>query len=375
MGDYLSALPRNHESWKEVLSFLPEEWEEKCYELGALRRTRKFSDSSVLLRTLLIHLLDGCSLREMSVHARFGNLADVSDVAILKRLHNSGEWFRWLSLHLLTDLVSTHPLPEGLKKYRLALLDATHVREPGSTGTDWRIHYAFSLTEFRCLSVQVTDSSIGESFRRFDIEPGFVYIADRGYYHLSGIEHVISERADVIVRMRISQEKLYTAKGKPFNILQELKRLASNRVGDWQVYYFGTAGKISGRICAIRKNKHLREQSKKRVRETCARKQKPVSKESLKAAEYVFVFTTLSSDEASAQDILDLYRGRWQIELVFKRLKSIIGLGHLPKQDPQGAQAWLQGKLFCALLIESLIQAGERFFPWGYELKTKAAMV
>jgi hypothetical protein len=63
-----------------------------------------------------------------------------------------------------------------------------------------------------------------------------------------------------------------------------------------------------------------------------------------------------------------MYRHRWQIELAFKRLKSLLHLGHLKKTDPVGAKAWLQGKLFVATLIETLIVVGERFSPWGYFL-------
>ena len=61
-----------------------------------------------------------------------------------------------------------------------------------------------------------------------------------------------------------------------------------------------------------------------------------------------------------------MYRGRWQIELVFKRLKSILGLGHLRKVDQQSAVAWIHGKLLVAFLIEALIRHAETFFPWGY---------
>jgi hypothetical protein len=59
---------------------------------------------------------------------------------------------------------------------------------------------------------------------------------------------------------------------------------------------------------------------------------------------------------------MELYRGRWQIELVFKRLKSIIGIGALPKQDKTGAKAWLHGKIFVAFMIETFISLGESFF-------------
>lgn len=61
-------------------------------------------------------------------------------------------------------------------------------------------------------------------------------------------------------------------------------------------------------------------------------------------------------------------RRQQQIELVFKRLKFILGLGHLKKVDPDGARSWIHGKLFVAFLIEALISCGESFFPWGYPL-------
>jgi len=61
-----------------------------------------------------------------------------------------------------------------------------------------------------------------------------------------------------------------------------------------------------------------------------------------------------------------MFEQRWQIELAFKRLKSLLQLGHLKKTDSEGAKAWLQGKLWVAVLIEMLIAVGERFSPWGY---------
>ena len=59
---------------------------------------------------------------------------------------------------------------------------------------------------------------------------------------------------------------------------------------------------------------------------------------------------------------------RWQVELAFKRLKSILSLGHLRKQDVEGSKAWINGKFFVAILIETMIEAGRSFFPWGYPI-------
>jgi IS4 transposase len=78
---------------------------------------------------------------------------------------------------------------------------------------------------------------------------------------------------------------------------------------------------------------------------------------------------TSLADVFDAATILEIYRLRWQIELVFKRMKSIMGLGHLPKADPNSSRAWLHGKLFVALLVERMIDAAKSFSPWGYPLE------
>ena len=83
----------------------------------------------------------------------------------------------------------------------------------------------------------------------------------------------------------------------------------------------------------------------------------------------MIVFTTFSTERFTDLDILDLYRCRWQVELVFKRFKSIAHLGHLPKHSDDSAKAWLYGKLFVALLTHKLIQHASCFSPWGYVLE------
>jgi len=49
-------------------------------------------------------------------------------------------------------------------------------------------------------------------------------------------------------------------------------------------------------------------------------------------------------------------RSRLQIELVFKRFKSIAQLGHLPKHSDDRSKVWLYGKLFTALLTNKLLR-------------------
>ena len=88
--------------------------------------------------------------------------------------------------------------------------------------------------------------------------------------------------------------------------------------------------------------------------------------ETRKYAQYVLVFTTLPASAASTEQILEAYRLRWQVELTFKRMKSIAQIGHVPKHDDQSSRAWLYGKLFVALLSQKLARVGNTISPWGY---------
>jgi IS4 transposase len=118
----------------------------------------------------------------------------------------------------------------------------------------------------------------------------------------------------------------------------------------------------------LKKNKPAAEKARLQALRESRKKGHQVRPETLEAAAYTFVFTTLPRKTFPPAKILEMYRGRWQIEIVFKRLKSLLGLGHLKKTDVELSRAWLQGKLLVAFLIEALVAAAERFSPWGYPL-------
>lgn len=355
------------EDWEVVLRFLPAGWEDKARELGALRRCRKFSGAEVLLRTLLIHLADGCSLRETAVRARHGDLVSVSDVALLKRLAASGEWFRWMSVALMERWVERQPRAVFGAALRIRVVDASIISEPGATGSTWRLHYATELPSLRCDEVHVTSPKVGESFTRFKVQPGDLMLGDRGYAHRAGIAHVVEAGGAVLVRLNLTNVPLLRPDGKDFALLAKLRGLRGTKLGDWEVCLRHDRGLIAGRVCALKKSRQAAEKARQKVMRENARKGRKVKPETLEAAGYIFVFTTLDRSFGPSA-VLELYRGRWQIELVFKRLKSIIGLGHLKKTDPEAAQAWLHGKLLVAFLIEAMISAAERFSPWGYPI-------
>ena len=67
---------------------------------------------------------------------------------------------------------------------------------------------------------------------------------------------------------------------------------------------------------------------------------------------YVIVLTSLPKDDFCAEEILEWYRLRWQVELAFKSMKSLMNLCSIPEKLTQSSIAWLYGKLFGGLLID-----------------------
>lgn len=358
------------ENWNILTSFFPEGWEWKARETRAFVRKRNFPNPEILLRVLLIHLANGSSLRTTAAYASEANLCRVNDVALLKRLRSSGEWFRWMAEKLRNEFMPPDILVPLSTKSRIRLIDASMVSEPGSTGSDWRIHYSFNLENLRCDEFKITDYKIGESFINFKARYQDILIADRVYCNARGIFHIVEQAADVLVRFHSTALPLYTYRGQPVNLLDKLRTLKETMVGDWDVFIFKDTGeKIKGRICAIRKSKEAIEKSKKAILKNASKKQRKVKPETLEYAEYVVIFTTLNRHRLKREAAMLLYRARWQVEISFKRMKGIMNLGHLHKTDSESCKAWLYGKMFVALLVERIFQEAEKFSPWGFPLR------
>jgi hypothetical protein len=153
---------------------------------------------------------------------------------------------------------------------------------------------------------------------------------------------------------------------EPFSLLDALGRLRHvGKVAEWPVEVRSGEQRIVGRVCAIRKSKQAIERAQRKL-DIKLQNGKSVAPETRTYAKYVLVFTTLNAQQATAAQVLEAYRLRWQIELTFKRLKSIAQLGHVPKYDDKSSRAWLYGKLLIALLAQKMARIGKTISPWGY---------
>jgi hypothetical protein len=359
------------EDWDLLRSFFPARWKALARTTGALKGLRQDKSEECCLRLLLMHLGCGFSLRETVVRARRARLANLSDVALLKRLRKSKDWLHQLCCDLFQERglqkAAANPVP-------LRLLDATVIKEPGPTGSQWRVHYSLRWPDLVCdyFKVSATDGAgSAETLQQFPILRGDWVVVDRGYCHASGIHFVASQKACVTVRLNPQGILLHTPKGALFPLLEQLKPLQRpGQVAEWKVAVpWEGQTPVSARLCVVRKSNAAIALAVRKLRRAASKEQRVLQPETLICAEYVMVLTTCPAEKFSARLIREWYRCRWQIELVFKRFKQIAELGHLPQEDPVSSQAWLYGKLLVALLTEKLIQEAGAFSPWGYTLR------
>jgi Transposase DDE domain len=273
-GAGVSADERLQEDWALVQGLLPVGWQGKAHELGALRRTRGVADAGTLLRVPLIHLAQGCGLR--------------------------------------TTWIPEFPAANAAwANRRIRSVDGTMVSEPGETGSKWRLHYSVGLPTLHCDEVIVTTQKEGETLKRFAVRPGDVLIADRGYAQAGGIAHVCSHGGDVIIRTNLVTLPLHDKQGTRLDPLVHLRTLQVGQHGDWPVWIKAGKHLIPGRLCAIKKGQAAAQKARRRVLRERQRNGAQVRPETLEAADYVFVFTSLPA-LIDASTVMELYRGRRQ---------------------------------------------------------------
>lgn len=352
--------------WDYALSFIPGDLEKSCRAKLAMTRQRRILSASDLLRLCMAHGFCDMSLRQTSAWASAIGLAELSNVAVFKRVSKCAEWLG----HLVAAKLFEKWDGANLAGQEIRIVDGSSLSGPGSKGTDWRVHLEIDPVRQNISHVEITGAERGESFKNFPIAAGVIYLADRGYSSRSGIASVLERGGHVVCRAHFAGLGLESQAGGPIDVLPLLKTLSRDEIGDWPVSISCGGSGHALRLIAIRKTRQARDKEIKRLKSIASRKGLTVSAKSRKLAGYICVVTDLSTDLLDAGEALELYRTRWQVELAFKRLKSLIRLGDLRAKSPSLARAVIFAKILGALLVEELSERALSFFPWGFRLRS-----
>ena len=351
--------PEVLDHWPEVSARLPAGFDvEATARLrGAFTRVREIKNAETLLRLALAYGGLGMSLRETCAWAEAGGIANLSDPSLLERLCKAAPWLGDLVAALIAE--QTKVSAGRWAGYRLRALDGTSICEPGADRTTWRLHVGYDLATGQVDQLELTDGRGAENLQRLTYQPGDIVLGDRCYARPRDLRPVIDAGADFIVRTGWNSLRLLQANGEPFDLFAALAAQAEQE-GEVQVrVHEGTTEALPLqplllRLIVRRKDTAQAQAEQKRLLKDARKRGKKPDPRSLEAAKYILLLTSLPDGAFPPADILTLYRFRWQIELAFKRFKSLAGLDMLPAKKPALARAWIYARLIIAIIAEQI---------------------
>jgi Transposase DDE domain len=320
----------------------------------AFLRPREITNAVDLLRLILAYCLGERGLRLTAAWAVSVGLVDISNVALLYRLRRCGDW-----LAMLVGRVLAGAAPKASHGRLIRVIDATAVAKKGPNARKknelWRIHSAFDLPAERFGHFELTDQKEGETLDRIPVVKGEIRIADRAYLQPDRMAKVIDAGADVVIRAGWKSARWVDEAGNAIDVVGELRDAAAGLV-DRPIWIKRKCGSLLAvRLVAIRKPQQAAETARRKARREAQRGGHTVSKQTLDAADWVILITSLKPEDFTTADVLALYRLRWRIELGFKRLKSLIGLKGPPGTSESSARPHILAHLLTILLLEPLV--------------------
>jgi hypothetical protein len=349
--------PEILDHWSEVSAHFPAGFdvEASARARGAFTRAREIKDAATLLRLALAYGGLGMSLRETCTWAEAGGIASLRDPSLLERLCKAAPWLGDMVAALIAE--QTKAPAKRWAGYRLRVLDGTSICQPGADRTTWRLHVGYDLATAQVDQLELTDIHGAENLQRLTYQPGDIVLADRYYARPRDLRPVIDAGAHFIVRTGWNSLRLLQANGEPFDLFAALAAQAGQE-GEVQVrIHEGSTEALEPLILRLVIRCKTPEQAaaeQKRLLKDAKKRGKQPDPRSLEAAKYILLLTSLPAAVFPPTDILALYRFRWQIELAFKRFKSLAGLDELPAKNPELARAWIYARLIVAIIAEQI---------------------
>jgi hypothetical protein len=351
--------PEILDHWPEVSAHFPADFdlEATARSRGAFTRAREIKNAATLLRLALAYGGVGMSLRETCAWAEAGGIAKLSDPSLLERLCKAAPWLGDIVAALIAEQAKA-PTPRWAG-YRLRALDGTSICQPGADRTSWRLHVGYDLATGQVDQLELTDVHGAENLQRLTYRPGDIVLADRYYARPRDLRPVLDDGADFIIRTGWNSLRLLRPNGEPFDLFAALAA-QTEQEGEVQVrIHEGTEGDsplepLILRLVIRRKDPEQAQAEQKRLLKDAKKRGKQPDPRSLEAAKYILLLTSLPATVFPPTDILALYRFRWQIELAFKRFKSLAGLDTLPAKNPELARAWIYARLIVAIIAEQI---------------------
>lgn len=337
---------------------LPADCLEMAHEFKAFARARKIRSPLQLLQLVMLY----CGL-DLSLRSCAGEIAQLqgylSDTAVKKRLSACVPWVKAMlaGVFELESIVDNGSL-------RFIVIDGSTVQEPGATATSYRLHIAIDLINLTLQQVELTSDKQGENLGHYTLNSGDVVLIDRGYNEPKSLVPFLDQGGEVVLRYNAHSMNLYQELDGDDAEKQMVKI-------DWQSQLMGLPMQptmVPAYLCHDNKRiqvfVHLAplpepkaREARRNARQKAKKKGRSLNRLSRLLCGWTLILTSVPAQVLDTRTVAALYRARWQVELVIKRLKSVLKIDELrARKGSQLAELYLHGKLLYAAVIEKLMR-------------------
>lgn len=235
------------------------------------------------------------------------------------------------------------------------VIDGSTIQEPGAQETTYRLHTAIDLFSLSLKEVKVTTDKIGESLDHYQLNSSDVALIDRGYNQPKTLVPVVEHGTHVVLRYNPHSMNLYQLNDEP----------ALTKIDwEWRLRELnGQAGATP--VCLSYQGKpdagivHAIPLPSQKPPKLAAKPKNVLAKKALSLSSWVPIFTALPTQVIDISVIADSYCVRWQVELVIKRMKSLLDVDRLRvHKDCDLAELYLHSKLLYATITQKISQRG-----------------
>jgi hypothetical protein len=192
-------------------------------------------------------------------------------------------------------------------------------------------------------------------FQSEELPAGALRMGDLGFFSLKQFK-IDAENGVWWLSRYKTGTRIYDDQGQPIDLLSWLRQQTTDQV---QIpIQLGKTDRLPCRLLAVRVPREVMEKRRYKLREYARKKQTPLTAERLALVEWTLLLTNLPLDLLTLPEALVLIHVRWQIELLFKRWKSLFKIDEWRSIDIWRILTELYAKLLSAVIQQWITLTG-----------------
>jgi hypothetical protein len=186
------------------------------------------------------------------------------------------------------------------------------------------------------------------------INKGDLFLFDQGYFKLTMLEALAAKGAYFLTRFLVRTIVLDPATGSRIDLARHLSEMTGDAC-EMNVLIGGDGmPKVAVRLIAFRVSESIANERRRRLRKEAVKKDRTPSKHHPNMCQWTILTTNVPQKWLPMEITRMLYTVRWQIELLFKQLKSILRVHQSDTGNENRLRCELYGKLIAATIIHRI---------------------